>query len=148
MSRKKWLLLACVLLAVVIGFAICLSARKEIIYLEAPDPAFYPGFYDFVLDRPGEPTPIKNVGPIENYKDAVQKGLRLLKADNREDGGWLNEWLWRGKSITVFYVPEEDTWVLVGSCPCTLREGDPHWIGCHPVVIIESDGTLVTIGTY
>jgi hypothetical protein len=147
MNRKKWLLLACVLLAVVIGFAICLSARKEIIYLEAPDPAFYPGFYDFVLDRCKESS-AKDVGPITDYNDAAWKGLRLLKADNREGGGWLNEWLWRGKSITVFYVPEEDTWVLVGSCPCILREGDPHWIGCHPVVIMESDGTVVAIGTY
>ena len=148
MSRKKRLVLTCVLLAVVIVFAICRSTQKEIIYLEEPDPKFYPGFYDFVLSRFEESTSMKDVRPIRDYKDAVKKGLRLLKADNREDGGWLNEWLWRGKSITVFYVPEEDTWVLVGSCPCILREGDPHWIGCHPVVIMESDGTVVAIGSY
>ena len=145
MRKKKWLVLACVLLALVIVFAICRSAKKEIIYLEEPDPTFYPSFYNFVLDGPKEFTSVR---PITDYKDAVKKGLRLLKADNRKGFGWLNEWLWRGKSITVFYVPEEDTWVLVGSCPCVLREGDPHWTGCHPVVIMESDGTVVAIGTY
>lgn len=147
MSRKKWLVLTCVLLAVVIVFAICRSTQKEIIYLEEPDPKFYPGFYDFVLSRFEESTSMKDVRPIRDYKDAVKRFRTLLR---RHNGLELFPFLrlTSGDTITVFYVPEEDTWIITGSCPCKLREGEPRWVGRQPVTIIKPDGTVVAIGSY
>lgn len=147
MAKKKWLILVLVLLIVVIVFAVCRLTTKEVIYLEEPD-AFYPKFYDFVIARFADSTEEINVGPVKDYKDAARKGLRLLKKENKENQGRWNRWLRQSESITVFYVPEEDTWVWEGSCPCVLKEGDPHWAGCHPVMIIRSDGTVVAKGSY
>ena len=89
---------------------------------------------------------------MEDYKDAVKKGLQVLKEDYRNESDigreYLEERLNRVDSIEVFYVPEEDAWVLIGSCPCILEEGEPHWDGCQPVVILQSDGTVLAIGSY
>ena len=147
MTKKKWIILIGAALCILLIVVLVKCSGKEIVYLEEPDPEFYPYSYDFVMDRFADSTSGKKIEPVTDYEDAAQKGLRLLKEDNREDGCWI-QWLWGGDTITVFYVPEEDTWVWIGSCPCIIREDVPHWMGCHPVVIIQSDGTVVAQGSY
>ena len=148
MKKKKWLIFVLVLLIAVIVFAVCRLTIKEVIYLEAPDPDFYPEGYDFVLARFEDSSIGITVEPVEDYKDVAREGLRLIRKRNREVWGMWNQWLLQDVSITVFYVPEEDTWVWFGSCPCNLKEDDLHWLGCHPVVIMRQDGTVVADGSY
>ena len=147
MCKKKWIYLACVLLIAVIVFAVWHSQKREIVYLEEPDPNFYPSDYDFVLSRFEEDTSMRAVRPIRDYKDAVRGFRTLLRRHNCLKLLPFMR-LTSGDTITVFYVPEEDTWVITGSCPCKLREGDPHWVGCQPATIIRPDGTVVAVGSY
>ena len=145
MTRKKFVIALCVLICILLVTVLvkCHSDKYEIIYLEEPDPSFYPSFYDFVMICFSESTLGLKVDPITDYKDAVEKGVGLLETHWHKKGVYQIY----GDNITVFYIPKEDAWVIIGDPPYDVTESGPSGTRGQPVVIIQPDGTVLAIGT-
>lgn len=132
LSRKQNIIVLLVSLSVVISmFAGCGSKKSDIIFLDEPNPITYPEYYDLAIEVfPSNLT----VDPISDYKDAAEKGQQLWQKVLGED---VSSYL--DNDIEVFYVPEEDTWVVKGTLP-------DDYVGYLPIAIIKSDGAVLSVG--
>ena len=134
-----------VLLTAALLFVGCHREEKEakIIYLEEPRPHTYPGSYDLAIQQyPSSLT----VEPITDYTDAAQKGQQLWDAvlqgyGYRPTKDPVNP----GEYVEVFYVSQDDTWVIMGTSPDYDKE-ERGWAGILPMVIIKTDGTVLSVG--
>ena len=150
MTKKKWIVLICIILSAfliaAIGVAIYRSTQVNIVYLEEPDSVFYPEFYDYAINYwPSD----SKVEPISDYMDAAQKGQQLWE---NELVGQLNGWkgpINPGKYVEVCYIEEHDAWVIEGTSPDYNKDYDTLnavWTGMLPCAIIRSDGTVLAVG--
>lgn len=130
-SRKKNSILLVLLYIVASIFAGCSSKDSNIILLDKPDPITYPEYYEQAIE---EFPSYLTVDPISDYMDAAQKGQQLWQQSLKE---LADEFLER--AVEVFYVPEDDTWVVQGTLP-------EDFVGMLPISIIKSDGTVLSVG--
>jgi len=104
----------------------------RIIFVSDDDPSiswFYPELYTLCLAS----YPIDlQVAPIENYLDAGKIGEELWADYCSTDNP--------GDNVRVFYIPQEDVWIVEGTSP------DVNWNGWVPVSIIQSDGKVLAVG--
>lgn len=114
----------------------------KIVYLEEPDSIIYPSFYDWTIQQ--YPSDLK-VAPIVDYTDAAEKGQQLwetvLQRKNIFD---REESVNPGSYVLVFYIPEEESWVIYGTSP-DYGEPDRSWTGVLPIAIITQDGTVLSV---
>ena len=150
MIKKKRMVLFCIVLSIALiaalGVVIYRSTYTNIVYLEEPDSVFYPEFYDYLINYwPSD----SKVEPILDYMDAAQKGQRLWE---NELVGQIKGWtgpINPGKYVEVYYIEEQDTWVIEGTSPyynTDYNTRDVDWTGALPCAIIRSDGTVLAVG--
>lgn len=132
MFKKRNFICFLIIFSIVLyALAGCGSGKDNIILLDEPDSITYPEYYDLAIeDYPSDLT----VAPISDYKDAAEKGQQLWQQELKH---FTDDYLER--NIEVFYVPEDDTWVVTGTLP-------EDWVGLLPIAIIQSDGTVLSVG--
>ena len=142
--KNAALLLATLLLCLVFLFG-CNKNEESFVYLSDPPTGGYLGEYDItnyecqIEQFPSE----KNVGPITDADDAIEKGVLVLtELYGAEE---IND----EKPFAAYYDPNSDTWLIRGSLPPAVRYSNGYSFvpmgGVAKIIINTSDGDVIAV---